>query len=1127
MPDEYDALIDEVAGRTPKSGKSLDYRKLYEEVGGKYGIDPDLLYNQAKQESVNFAPKFVYGPGKSPVGAAGIAQFMPDTARQYGLHVGKGRDDRYNPRLAADAQARMMRDLLDKHGDARLALAAYNSGHNKTAAQAQAAADRIPETRGYVKKIAPKGDPYDQLLDEIDGPVGTGDEYDQLLAEFDASPKATLAAVRGGVRADNPRGVEPGTPAARRAFRQRVENPPPISGFGDVRKAEALDALKGTGSGELLRADEPELRRVIAAQREVDAEIAAESTPTAFLSSSFKRAFSGGMQRQPNRGERLVAKLADQHEADSRRNELLSSLTDEDRRNIADAVARMRGQGSTSRGIETGSQRVGSGLLYKIAGLSDVIGGRENNALGAYLRRQAGRGELAIEQIEEEMPPDAAQQWADFVTSGLGALPEIAGATALAGPVGGFALLGGAEAAGRERPAAEVATETLKGAALGKVFELAPLAESAVPAATKSLARKVADTARSGVAIGVGTIGVEKAFGSTDEQALQSAVANIAFHAAGRIPEVVGRFAQAAERRLKSTDVPSTTEEVATNEARVEEAAVAAAEAKLVQPLSSKATEVEQPSATLKSETPPLRPAEPLPGETYASEELQAAAAPTAAPTPLHPRPSLAERLAARAAEGPEEVLGEVAAESAPATSEVREGETPKVQSIFAGKDATPEQGLRDTLEGHLAKNQREQEAKLQEEVYKKTGSHYEFMGTFEPELPKEFKSWPEGYEPTGYRYRFTDGPLKGREMLIEHTKGGRSLDEQIIGEAVRQSADATYREVNRPRAATPSKPIEAAPRAERREFPREEGAHVFADTERREWTTRLFNMHPEDMAEAQRLMAVKHEQMAEPTFSQRQEAPASVRTKLAGPDPVKRNADLADGPIMSQMRVGGEEVRAAVGIDPKLIPVIAKTMYAKETGVIVPKELLQNAIDAVRPTHTTGSPGKVELDVDTTERTFSIRDNGVGMLPDVVTKEFTDLGGTLKQAMESSGGFGIAKGAMFYNAESIKVDTIARDPKSGKLIQTKVEGSGADWLDHSKGLRVVSREVGTNTAGAPPEWLKGPTGTNIEIRLNPEAKLEPYNTRVFLRNFAARQKTPFDVSINFGGENQKPEKGR
>lgn len=183
MPDELDDLIAGVpaaAVKIPKKRQDLDYRALYQDVGKKYDVDPDLLYNQAKHESVDFNPHYVYGPGRSPKGAAGIAQFMPSTARQYGLYVGKGRDDRFDPVKSADAHARLMKDLIGRYGDPQLALAAYNSGTEKTAAQARRAMQRIPETRNYVQKIAPTQDELDDLVKKL--PSASGRSYETALS---------------------------------------------------------------------------------------------------------------------------------------------------------------------------------------------------------------------------------------------------------------------------------------------------------------------------------------------------------------------------------------------------------------------------------------------------------------------------------------------------------------------------------------------------------------------------------------------------------------------------------------------------------------------------------------------------------------------------------------------------------------------------------------------------------------------------------------------------------------------------------------------------------------------------------------------------------------------------------
>jgi hypothetical protein len=126
------------------------YREPLLRSASRWNVSPGLLAAQLLAES-GFNPRAV-----SPAGALGIAQFMPSTARSYGLQ------DPFDPAASIDAQARLMSDLLRRFLSVPVALAAYNAGAGAVAACG--CIPPYPETRAYVTRILALADGAGVLL---------------------------------------------------------------------------------------------------------------------------------------------------------------------------------------------------------------------------------------------------------------------------------------------------------------------------------------------------------------------------------------------------------------------------------------------------------------------------------------------------------------------------------------------------------------------------------------------------------------------------------------------------------------------------------------------------------------------------------------------------------------------------------------------------------------------------------------------------------------------------------------------------------------------------------------------------------------------------------------------------
>ena len=129
----------------------LRYSAIVRGHAAHYDLDPALLAAVIESES-KFNPD-----AHSSAGAVGLMQLTPGTAKGIALYTGGHRfrlSDLTNPEINVRYGAWYLRHLINRYGDERLALAAYNAGEdNVDRWQIAHVGIQFAETRDYVDKV--------------------------------------------------------------------------------------------------------------------------------------------------------------------------------------------------------------------------------------------------------------------------------------------------------------------------------------------------------------------------------------------------------------------------------------------------------------------------------------------------------------------------------------------------------------------------------------------------------------------------------------------------------------------------------------------------------------------------------------------------------------------------------------------------------------------------------------------------------------------------------------------------------------------------------------------------------------------------------------------------------------
>lgn len=154
------------------------------------GVPADLLYLSCVESTLN--PR-----AYSPARAAGLWQFIPSAAKDYGLEVNDEVDERYDTAKATAAACRYLKNAYAKYGDWPTAMASYNGGQGRISSELEKQlADNsfdlylAEETTRYVFRIM-------AMKAVLENPLTFG--FELTPEQFYQAPECDLVTVSGPV----------------------------------------------------------------------------------------------------------------------------------------------------------------------------------------------------------------------------------------------------------------------------------------------------------------------------------------------------------------------------------------------------------------------------------------------------------------------------------------------------------------------------------------------------------------------------------------------------------------------------------------------------------------------------------------------------------------------------------------------------------------------------------------------------------------------------------------------------------------------------------------------------------------------------------------------------------------